>query len=204
MRSRLPILIAAVVAAILIPFFLFEDQINHWFAILTHTSAATPWLGLALSALLASDIVLPVPSSLVSTACGALLGFLPGLLASWLGMCAGCLLGYWLGTRFPAERFLTPKDLDRLESTQSRLGDWMLVVFRAVPVLAEASVFFAGLTRRPFPRFLLLTTLSNFGISLAYSAAGAFAASTGAFLYAFAGAVGLPAAAMLLTRNRRP
>jgi membrane protein DedA with SNARE-associated domain len=138
----------------------------------------------------------------VSTACGALLGFLPGLLTSWIGMCAGSLLGYWLGVRFPAERFLAASDIERLESTHRRYGDWMLVVFRAVPVVAEASVFFAGLTRRPFGRFLLITTLSNFGISLAYAATGAFAAKTDTFLYAFAGAIGIPAVAMLLTRNR--
>ena len=201
-RSRIPILAIAVLAAILIPFLLFEGPILSAFTSLTHSREAKPWLAIGFAFLLATDIVLPVPSSLVSTACGALVGFWPGLLASWLGMCSGCLLGYWLGRRFPAKRFLTPRDLQRLESLQHQFGDWMLLAVRAVPVLAEASVFFAGLSRRPLPRFLLVTTLSNLGISLAYVAAGAFAAERNAFLFAFLGAIGVPALAILWTRNR--
>ena len=73
---------------------------------------------------------------------------------------------------------------------------------RPIPVLAEASVLGAGLSRLPFRRFALLTTLANLGIAAVYSAAGAFAAGTGSLLLAFAGALLLPATVMLLTRRR--
>ena len=46
---------------------------------------------------LALDVFLPVPSSVVNTAAGAMLGLWPATLVSWSGMMAGCLLGYWVG-----------------------------------------------------------------------------------------------------------
>jgi glutathione peroxidase len=45
----------------------------------------------------------------------------------------------------------------------------MVLLMRPVPVLAEASVVFAGMGRMRFPRFLLMTTLANMLISGAYA-----------------------------------
>ena len=64
-----------------------------------------------------------------------------------------------------------------------RFGEWVIVVSRPIPVLAEASVLFAGLSGMPASRFLLLSTLSNLGISAVYAAVGAFSASTNSFLF---------------------
>lgn len=191
---QLALLVAAV---ILVPFFLWEERILALAGGFLASGAARPALAFGIAGLLASDLLLPVPSSIASTAAGALLGFWGGLAASFAGMSAGCLFGYWLGTWLPAERFLTAEDSKRLERGQARYGDLMLVLFRAVPVLAEASVFFAGLSRRPFRRFALLTALSNLGISAVYAAAGAFSAQRETFLLAFLGAVAVPGLAML-------
>lgn len=187
---------------ILVPFLLWEDAILGWTRGLLESGGARPALAAALAGVLAMDVVLPVPSSLVSTAAGALFGFVPGALVSALGMTAGCLLGYALGSRAPADRWIAASELARLRAAQSRYGDWLLILFRAVPVLAEASVFFAGLSRTPFARFLMLTSLSNVGISAVYSAAGAFSARRETFLFAFLAAMALPAVAILLTRRR--
>ncbi|MFN7922852.1 MAG: VTT domain-containing protein [Bryobacteraceae bacterium] len=195
---RLWQLLLIVLAVILVPFFIWEHSIEDLATRLFASGVSKPLLGVAIAALLASDLLLPVPSSIASTAAAALLGFWGGLASSFFGMTAGCLLGYWLGTRLPAERFLTPNDFARLEKGQARFGDWMVVVFRAVPVLAEASVFFAGLGKRPFARFFTLTALSNLGISAVYAAAGAFSAQRETFLFAFFGAIALPGLAMLL------
>jgi membrane protein DedA with SNARE-associated domain len=78
----------------------------------------------------------------------------------------------------------------------------MIVICRAVPVLAEASVLFAGVTRMPFRRFLLLAGLSNLGIAVTYSAVGAYALEAESFLLAFAGAIILPGIAMLVAHLR--
>jgi hypothetical protein len=69
-----------------------------------------------------------------------------------------------------------------------------------VPVLAEASVVFAGLVHAPFGRFMRLTALSNLGIALGYSAFGAYSLRMDSFLVAFLGAMLLPALFMLISR----
>jgi membrane protein DedA with SNARE-associated domain len=88
-----------------------------------------------------------------------------------------------------------------MQAAWNRYGHWALILFRPVPVLAEASVFFAGLSRMSRTRFLALVALSNLGISAVYAATGAFSASRDTFLYAFAGAVALPGLGLLLFRR---
>ncbi|MBY0429999.1 MAG: VTT domain-containing protein, partial [Rhodospirillales bacterium] len=132
-------LLAALAAAVIIPFLLFGDRMEAvaaWVA----ASAAGPAGAALLVGLLAGDILLPVPSSMVSTACGVLMGFPMGTAVSTAGLTAGCLLGYALG------RFLGGERLDRLvnpagagcvSGVMERHGAWALVVLRGVPVLAE-------------------------------------------------------------------
>jgi uncharacterized membrane protein YdjX (TVP38/TMEM64 family) len=185
-------------AAILVPYFLFGPRIEGATASFVSSGAGRWSIAAALSSLLALDVVLPVPSSLASTAAGALLGFWIGLAASWAGMTAGCVLGYFLGTRVPPS-----DDIDRVRRARDRYGDAVLILFRAVPVLAEASVLFAGFTRMPWRRFLFLTSLSNLGISLVYVTTAVYSTQRESFLLAFAGAAAIPAAALLVMRALR-
>jgi uncharacterized membrane protein YdjX (TVP38/TMEM64 family) len=196
MYLRWTLLFSATVAAILIPFFFFGESIEAWARATLNTTSARWLVAAAAGGLLAFDIFLPVPSSLVSTAAGALLGFWGGLATSWIGMCAGCALGYALGGSMPAP------ERDRMHKAWTRYGDWALILFRAIPVLAEASVFFAGLSRMPRGRFAALVAVSNFAISAVYAGAGAFSAERDTFLWAFAGAILLPGAGLLIWRKR--
>jgi uncharacterized membrane protein YdjX (TVP38/TMEM64 family) len=189
-------------ALILVPFLLFEDQFERLGAEIVRGDLAGWPAAALLSGFLALDVVLPVPSSMVSTAAGAVLGFARGMAVIWAGMMAGSVLGYLLGSRATAaaRRFVGPDGLDRAERVAAAHGDWALVVCRPVPVLAEASVILAGLVHTPWRRFLLLTATSNLGIAAAYAAIGAFAMSVGSFLLTFAGALALPALTMLAAR----
>ncbi|MEZ5401702.1 MAG: VTT domain-containing protein [Bryobacteraceae bacterium] len=199
---RLLLLVGVLLAAILAPFFLWEGQIQAAIEAFLASPHAKLWTAIGIAAILALDILLPVPSSIVSTAAGTLLGLGLGTAASFAGMTAGCLLGYAAGLRAPVDRMLKPDELERMRAAQHRWGDWMLAVFRPVPVLAEASVVFAGLTRAPFHRFLTLTSLANLGISLIYTTAGALFPSLGSFFYALAAAILLPGIAMWLSKRR--
>jgi uncharacterized membrane protein YdjX (TVP38/TMEM64 family) len=197
---------AIVLAVILVPFFLFGSQIEHWTQTFINSASKQPLLvATVLGSLLAIDILAPVPSSVISTAAGFLLGFARGLLTSSVGMIISCILGYWLAVKFGrllASRIVGKSELDRLEEMSHRFGDWVVVVLRPVPVLAEASVMFAGLSQMPLHRFLLLSTLSNLGISAVYAAVGALSANVPSFLLAFAGAILVPLIAMLATWKR--
>ncbi|HEX8062328.1 MAG TPA: hypothetical protein VF535_03850, partial [Allosphingosinicella sp.] len=106
----------ALFAVVGMPFILFEGQILNLAASLFGPAGrAGPLLALAILALFAGDVVLPVPSSLVSIAAVALFGWAGGLLI-WIGMSAGCVLGYWLGGRAArplARRYLGRAELER-------------------------------------------------------------------------------------------
>ncbi len=184
-----------ILTIILLPFFFFGEKIENWTESVMNGSMARPMAALLMGGLLSSDILLPVPSSLASTACGYLLGILPGTLVSFLGMTVSSIAGYWLGKKpgtFALYRSLGHKEAERLEHLNRRFGAWLIVIARPVPVLAEASVFFAGLTHMRFRKFMVLVSLSNLGISALYAAVGAKAAELQTFIIAFGASMALP------------
>ncbi|WP_162901568.1 3-dehydroquinate synthase [Breoghania sp. L-A4] len=182
-------------AVIVLPFVFFEEQIEALVnsAIGAHPSESI--LAALIGGALTLDVVLPVPSSLVNTLAGVSLGFVVGTLVCWAGMTLGCLFGYWIGATGGTaliRRLMGEAELARAESLAVCRGGSALVVMRAAPVLAEASVIAAGAARYPLRPFILLTSLANLGIGAAYAGIGAYAWSTNSFLVAFAGAVGIP------------
>lgn len=197
----------AILTLILVPFMLWGTAIERGVDDFVKSAGRRPLLVAAvLGGLLASDILLPIPSSLVSTSTGVLLGFMWGTLVSFAGMTVSCVAGYWLGARGGrplGRRLVGDGDLRRLETFSRRFGDFMIVVARSVPVLAEASVIFAGMGRMPFRRFFIMTMLADLGISAVYAAVGAFASAAESFLLAFAGALVLPLLALVATRAWR-
>lgn len=195
----------AILAVILIPFFLFGDRIEIWTdSFLRSASDQSGLVAIVLCLLLASEILLPVPSSMVSTAAGFVLGFMGGIITSLAGMTVSCIAGFWLGVKFRrpvACRLVGNNELKRLEELSRRFGDRVSVVSRPIPVLAEASVLFAGISGMPAYRFLLLSTLSNLGISAVYAAVGAFSATINSFLVAFVGSILVPLVAIVIMKN---
>lgn len=203
-RLKWTVVALALLTVVSMPFLLFEGRFLELAArLLDPNGAAGPLLALAILALFAGDVVLPVPSSLVSVAAVVLFGWAGGLLI-WIGMSAGCALGYWLGgcaARPLALRFLGRAELDSAARIAADIGPATLVLTRAVPVLAEASTVAAGLAAMPLARFAAATGLPNAGIALLYAAAGAALPGTaGAFLMTFAAAVVLPALGWLALR----
>jgi len=181
MRTLLrPLLLITIVLLIPIgPFVLFGEQLEGWFQVWSERQDAQWTVAAVVAGLLSTDIVLPVPSSLVSTFGGAQLGTLRGALASWIGMTVSAVLGFALARYCgPAvTRWLNrPEDEARLASVAERYGSLLLVLARGVPVFAEASVLLLGIHRLSWRQFLPAVIASNLGISLAYSAFGTFAA----------------------------
>lgn len=199
---RWAVLWVLLLGLVLLPFLLFESQFND-FAMRMTAGTTSRWVvGAAIFGLLAFDVFLPVPSSLVSTASGVLLGLWQGAAIVWVGMMAGCGIGYLVGSKGSgaAAKLVGRDGLARAAAVMRRNGDVAIVICRPVPVLAEASVVFAGLVHAPFGRFLALTAVSNLGIALGYAAFGAFSLRMNSFLVAFLGAMLLPGLFMLASR----
>jgi membrane protein DedA with SNARE-associated domain len=173
--ARWTIAALCMLAFILIPFGLAGGRLETLSLGLTAQGQPEPALALAVVLLLAADIVLPVPSSLVSAAAGLKLGFWYGWAASTLGLCAGCIIGYAIGRfggRGLLKRLVDADDLARASDVFQSRGLWAVLLLRPVPVLAEASVISAGIALVPAGQFLLLTTLANACLSVLYCAPG--------------------------------
>jgi uncharacterized membrane protein YdjX (TVP38/TMEM64 family) len=199
---RWAILWILLLGMVLLPFLLFEHQFNAFAEYVTQSGTSRWLVAGAVFSLLALDVFLPVPSSIVSTAAGLLLGFWQGTAVVWSGMMAGCVLGYAVGSRgsVAARKLVGEEGLGRASTLFGRYGDLTLVLCRPVPVIGEASVVFAGLVKAPFARFAQLTAVSNLGIALGYSAFGAYSLRLDSFLVAFLGALALPGLFILISR----
>ena len=140
-----------------------EQTLTSWLdATLPPSTVVTLVIGL-----LAADLLLPVPSSVVITFSGKMLGFWGGMAASWCGMTVGAIVAFGLARAFGrpmAQRFATADEMERVDAMAVRVGVLVLVLARPIPILAEASVLLMGTTR--------LAWLSNLGIAAAYAALG--------------------------------
>lgn len=195
-------LVLAVVALILVPFFLFEEYFTALGARAASGQLSMPVAVSIIGGLLALDVFLPVPSSVVSAAAGVLLGFWRGAAIVWVGMTVSCALAYVVGARSSrlAGRLVGAEGLARAARVADRYGLAALALCRPVPVLAEASVIFAGVMRVPLAKFIAICAWSNLGIAVVYAAIGAYAMRADSFLLAFAAAMAFPAIAWLIAR----
>ncbi|MDR2849942.1 MAG: VTT domain-containing protein [Verrucomicrobiota bacterium] len=193
-------MLAAVLLLVIVPFIVFGGAVNLWTERLIAQAGARPLLtGALLALLLASDIVMPVPSSLVSTACGLTLGFWWGTCASFAGMTLTALAGYAIG-RYASERagrFIGAGEFALLQAFHRRHGVWLLLALRPVPVMAEASVVFSGVSRQPFWPVAAVTTLGNLAVSAVYAAIGVWGALSDSFIPAFLASMGLSGVMLL-------
>ncbi len=200
------LLTIAAIATIIVPFLIFGERIDAWTEQLVENSQYNSGIiALILGGLLGSDILLPVPSSIASTACGLLLGFVGGTLVSLAGMITSCVIGYFLAAKLGqpfVAKMVGEKSMAHFRKLQAKYGYWVVVITRPVPVLAEIAVLSAGLGQIPFWRFLWLSSLSNLGISIVYAAIGAYSANLNAFLLAIAGSMVLPGIGMLLMHHK--
>ena len=174
MRTRrllcLTLMPALVLAAILVPFLILDDRLE------TATTAFLAGAGdmtvaLAAVALLAGDVLLPVPSSLVSLAAAGALGMGLGALTIWTGMTLGCLIGWATGRGLlaPLDRAIE----GRTDAAPSRWGVWVLILCRPVPVLAEMSVLVAAARGMRLDVLMLACSLANLPVAVAYGWFGA-------------------------------
>jgi uncharacterized membrane protein YdjX (TVP38/TMEM64 family) len=125
--------------------------------------------------LLVADIWLPVPSSIIMTANGALFGVLLGTMLSIIGSLGASLVGFGMGRAGSnvLRRLVTAPEYETSELLLKRWGIAVILITRPVPILAETFAILAGASSLRWTQF---TVASAAGISPA------------AFLYALAGA----------------
>ncbi|MGC4003586.1 MAG: VTT domain-containing protein [Pirellulales bacterium] len=185
-----------------VPFLIWGDRLEPWVAA---TIAETDGPALAGGAILAqtSDILLPIPSSMVGTLVGARFSLPTAVLINWTGLMLGAVVGFslarWCGGAF-VRRISDADDLARLELLAERHGPRTLVLTRALPILAEATVLIFGSARMPWRVFLPPVALGNLGIAAIYAALGHWARTENAELWALVASIAVPLAATIAAR----
>jgi uncharacterized membrane protein YdjX (TVP38/TMEM64 family) len=205
--TRLLVLLTlAAIAVPLVPFLLFGTRLDRLVADWLDPKPAPAVLALLEVGVLAADILLPVPSSMVATLGGAEFGIALGTLCAFLGMTAGSLAGWWLGSTAGARALarLDTTDREALERRQQRLGPLLVVLTRPLPLVAEAAALVAGGTGMALREFLPAAASGNLMIAVVWSAVGALGRSADSLPLALLWSLMIPVALAWLAVRRRP
>lgn len=133
------------------------------------------WAWAAGIGLLISDIVLPIPGTIVMSALGWMYGwFLGGLIAS-LGSFLSGIVAYLLCRLLgqPVARWIAgEKGLQKGEAFFSNQGSWIVALSRWTPVLPEAIACLAGLVRMRWSTFVLSLACGSLPLGFIFAAIG--------------------------------
>lgn len=146
--------------------------------------AGAGWPGAAaVIGLLAIDIFIPVPSSIVMVLSGAVFGVWWGSLLAFMGSVGGEWLGFELARRYGSSwfsRFIGSEDeRDRLDRILATHGVAAIAITRALPVVMETMSVVAGLSSMPRKTFLIASAIGTAPIVVIYAYAGAVSRSSG-------------------------
>jgi len=197
-------LTAAAVAVPLVPWLLWGARLDHAVAAWLDPPPSAAVLAAAEIGVLAADILLPVPSSLVATLGGASLGLAAGTACGWLGMTLGSMAGWLLG-RIAGSRGLAGVEAstrETLVAQERRFGPLVVVVTRPLPILAEAAAILAGATGMPWRSFLAAAAPANLAIAFAWSLAGSLGRDADSLQWVAVAALAVPATAAAIAAVR--
>jgi uncharacterized membrane protein YdjX (TVP38/TMEM64 family) len=153
--------------------------------------------------LLIADVFLPVPSSLVMVAHGALFGVVTGTLLSLVGSVASALTGFAVGRagNKVIRRFVTEREHERAGAMLERWGVVAIAVSRPIPILAETVAILAGSSPMTWLQATLAATAGSIAPAAAYAWAGAHAHGLVAQTAILGGIIAVTAVLMLVTKR---
>ena len=157
---RLLLIVLGLIALSVLPFLIWGGQLEEDLSRMGAAGWMQSFGGWAWAAgigLIASDIVLPVPSSAVMGALGIIYGPVLGGVISAAGSMIAGLLGYGVCRLIgpaKAERLAGVEGFAQARNLFDRWGGWLVAGSRWLPILPETVSFLAGLTGMRFTRYL--------------------------------------------------
>jgi uncharacterized membrane protein YdjX (TVP38/TMEM64 family) len=181
--KRALILIGSVAAAIILSKLLLENVFGIQTDALVQSWITNAGAGSALTimALLAADLFLPIPSSLIMVLSGAAFGVMGGALLGLVGSIGGEWLGFELVRRYgrrASAAIVGDEEIERLSRAFARHGLAAVAVTRALPVVMETTSVVAGLSSMTRSAFLIGSFIGTSPIVLVYAYAGAVSRQT--------------------------
>jgi uncharacterized membrane protein YdjX (TVP38/TMEM64 family) len=178
-----------------------EPWARSWMA-----NAGTPGAA-AVIGLLAADILIPVPSSVVMVLSGAAFGVLWGSILAFVGSIAGEWLGFELarkyGTSLSTRLIGDEAERRRLDRILRTHGAAAVAVTRALPVVMETMSVVAGLSTMKRSAFLIASTIGTAPIVVVYAYAGAMSREMGNLVPAIVIMIAVAAAGWVWYRSIR-
>jgi uncharacterized membrane protein YdjX (TVP38/TMEM64 family) len=153
--------------------------------------------------LLVADVFLPVPSSVVMIAHGALFGAALGTVLSLAGSLGAAALGFFVGRRSTRllERLVSPQEKARADQLLQRYGALAVVVTRPIPLLAETTAIIAGASPLGWGKMLGATLAGSLPPALLYALTGATSRSFGSGVLMFGVVLAVTAVMWFLGRR---
>lgn len=127
---------------------------------------------------LAVDVLVPVPSSVIMLASGALFGGILGGVLSIIGSLICAIIAFQASRRVGRDKVIEwvgQKDYENFSILMQKYGGYAVVLTRAVPLAMESMSFIAGLTKTKLKNFVLMSLLGYAPFAFLYSFAGASA-----------------------------
>jgi uncharacterized membrane protein YdjX (TVP38/TMEM64 family) len=171
-------LIPIILCAILILLFLLAEAVD--VPILNNPQ---PWLESSRSlasiigvGLLVADVVLPIPSSLIMFAHGALFGTLLGTCLNLVGSAGAMIAGFAIGRSGGPlfERFVPREEQERADHMLKKWGILAIIISRPVPILAETVSILAGASSLSWRRATFAALAGVLPGSFLYALAGEY------------------------------
>ncbi len=185
--KRTFILIGSVAAAVILSKILIENVMG-----LSVGALATAWIAragagsaLTVVGLLAADLFLPIPSSIVMVLSGAAFGPVWGSALSLVGSVGGEWFGFELVRKYgrrASSAIVGDDEIERLARVFARHGAAAIAVTRALPVVMETMSVVAGLSKMTRGTFLAASLIGTAPIVVVYAYAGAVSRNTGSTL----------------------
>ncbi len=179
--KRLTWIFGALCALVLLTFLLFGDIFDSLFSpqgSQTVFQDHLQWAGPLGAGLLISDLILPIPTTVIIGAMAAVLGIGPAVAWGWLGLSLAGITGYSLarlGGRRLADRLASPAEQKQNENFFNTWGGLAVILSRMLPILPEALSVTAGLSGMKAGPFCVSVILGSLPPAVAFAWIGASA-----------------------------
>jgi len=191
-----PLLIS--IAAVSLIFVFFEGIEGHFREALESAQSKVKMYALLSFGILVSDILLPVPSSIILYLNGWVLGLWNGFFLSYLALQISACLGYILGMK---TSFGKPQSFEKSKHWIEKYGFLAILVSRGIPILSESISYTAGFNKMRWRTFLISNLIGYVPVCLLFSYFGSLGQNENAFLWSFGASMFLAAGFWLFGKS---
>lgn len=129
--------------------------------------------------ILTSDIILPVPSSLVMILNGKVLGVISGTIVSLTSGVISSSIGFYLGRKSNPfiNKLFNKNDQQISHDLIKNFGNITITISKALPIISEAVSIVSGTTLLSFKTFFVYSVAGHLIVSVIYAFVGNFTTS---------------------------